>query len=76
MNRVQRDYCNKGHHPNWRAWSAKYTPGLFPAHIGNFCEYCGADVTKTCIGGGPPPKRNYLHRKLQLRWFLRSMNVS
>lgn len=59
MNKVKRDYCNKNRHPNWRAWEAKYDMTTLKwNHIGNFCIYCGAQLTST-NGSGNPINRLY-----------------
>lgn len=51
MNRIKRDYCSKGFHPNWRAWKANYNMSTVQwSHEGNTCVFCNADVTKSSAG--------------------------
>lgn len=51
MNRIKRDYCSKGLHPNWRAWKAAHDMSTTQwSYKGSNCVYCGADVTKSSVG--------------------------
>lgn len=51
MNRIKRDYCSKGIHPNWRAWKANYDMSdVTWTYKGNVCVYCNADVSKSSLG--------------------------
>lgn len=54
MNRVKRDYCNRGIHPNWRAWEARYDMKTWRwEFLGAFCIYCGAKLSNTKASGKP-----------------------
>lgn len=56
MNRIKRDYCSKGKHPNWRAWHAKYDMSVISwPLLGEFCTYCGAMVHG--VASGAPSAR-------------------
>ena len=45
MNRVERDYCSKGRHPRWKAWTAHYeNQGFLTTKMTITCDFCGARV--------------------------------
>lgn len=59
MRKVKRDYCNKGRHPKWRAWRAKYDMSNIKwSWIGNFCVFCNAKINSSAADG--PPKVRFL----------------
>lgn len=67
MNRCERDYCSKGFHPRWKAWTAKYAYTGIPGQTkwqGDFCIYCGAKVDGV---SDIPPDRKRLARLRVLR---------
>lgn len=78
MNKMKRDYCSKGKHPRWRAWTAKYDMTVIAwPWLGNFCTGCGERLDDT-VGSGPPKTEkenvlrmreriNELRRKIRLR---------
>jgi len=39
MNRVKREYCSRGRHPNWRAWDGSFGREAY-------CLYCKADIAE------------------------------
>jgi hypothetical protein len=69
MNRVFRDYCNRGRHPNWRAWKAKYEQDKGAPYglrwAGNFCVFCGERVHSA--QGSESPKRQQAARRAVFR---------
>jgi len=77
MNRVKKDYCSKGIHPNWRAWEAKYDMSTIEwKHTGCFCQYCNKPLSETNVRGAGAPRENgyiklYSESKLTVRNSLR-----